>query len=285
MMISRVQRASHRSRLRHYLLVALLIFLTCLWFVPVLFIFLDMFKDNAQIMMNPWALPRTIKFDTFIGAWKTGMFATYYLNSIYVTSISIILNIVLSAMAAYAFARMRFRLRQTLFSYIIAGMMVSIYTIIIPLYLGLKDVGLINMPREALILVYAGTAIPFSVYFLTMFFRTIPAELEEAARMDGCTRFGILTKIIIPLAKPALAALTIFLFAGFWNEFYLALIFISKMSLRTVPLGLMYFADQYSTDYGGQISAVIIASVPIVLIYFLLQRQFIQGITAGALKG
>jgi raffinose/stachyose/melibiose transport system permease protein len=263
--------------------LALIVVFTIVWFTPILFIFLEMFKDNSEILMNPWALPTKLRFDVLASAWHTGQFSVFYFNSVYVTAASIALTAVISALAGYAFARMRFFGSRVAFGYVIAGMMVSIYTIIIPLYLYVKKVGLMDT-REALILVYSATAIPFSVYFLSMFFRTVPLELEHAAKIDGCSRLGTLVRIVLPLARPSLSALVIFLFAGFWNEFYLSLIFITKVSRRTVPLGLMYFADQYSTDFGGQISAVVIASIPIILIYFLLQKQFIRGITAGALK-
>lgn len=277
-MPKRPSAAIHRA-----VFLTLIIVFTFVWFLPILFIFFQMFKDNSEILMNPWALPSRIRFDVLVSAWKTGQFSVFYLNSAYVTAFSIVLTVVLAALAAYAFARMAFFASRALFVYLISGMMVSVYTIIIPLYLYVKRVGLMDT-REALVLVYSATSIPFSIYFLSMFFRTVPLELEHAARIDGCSRLGILVRIVTPLARPSLSALVIFLFAGFWNEFYLSLIFITKTGRRTVPLGLMYFADQYATDFGGQISAVVIASIPIVVIYFLLQKQFIRGITAGALK-
>jgi raffinose/stachyose/melibiose transport system permease protein len=266
------------------LFLALIILLTIVWFIPILFIFLEMFKENSEILMNPWALPTKVRLDVLVGAWKTGQFSIFYLNSAVITAASIAITVSVSALASYAFARMKFRGGKLAFTYIISGMMVSIYTIIIPLYLYVKSAGLMNT-RASLVLVYSATSIPFSVYFLTMFFRTVPLELEHAARIDGCSRLGTLLRIVVPVARPSFSALIIFLFAGFWNEFYLALIFISNVARRTVPLGLMYFADQYSTDFSGQISAVVIASIPIIVIYFLLQKQFIRGITAGALKG
>jgi raffinose/stachyose/melibiose transport system permease protein len=266
------------------LFLALIILLTVVWFIPILFVFLEISKDNSEILMNPWALPTRLRLDVLVNAWKTGQFSIFYLNSALITSVSIAITVSVSALASYAFARMKFFGAKVAFSYIIAGMMVSIYTIIIPLYLYVKSAGLIDT-RASLILVYSATSIPFSVYFLTMFFRTVPLELEHAARIDGCSRLGTLLRIVVPMARPSFSALIIFLFAGFWNEFYLALIFISKVARRTVPLGLMYFADQYSTDFSGQIAAVVIASIPIVVVYFALQKQFIRGITAGALKG
>lgn len=258
--------------------------LALLWFLPVFFIFMEMFKENSEILMDPWALPRRIRIDLPFKAWRGGSFSIYYLNSMYVTTASIGAVLLLACLASYAFARMKFPLKETLFIYVISGMMISVYTIIIPLYLLMKRLALLDT-REALLLANVGTAIPFSVYFLTSFFRSLPVELEEAARIDGCPRMRILLGIVLPLSRPGLSALTIFLFAGFWNEFYLALVFMSRNSIRTVPLGLLYFADQYTTDITGQISAVIIASIPIIVVYFLLQRQFIRGITAGALKG
>jgi raffinose/stachyose/melibiose transport system permease protein len=276
-------RSAPARALGRSLFLALIILFTIVWFIPILFIFLEMFKENSEILMNPWGLPAKIRFDILVGAWKTGQFSIFYLNSAVVTAASIAITVSVSALASYAFARMKFRGSGLAFTYIISGMMVSIYTIIIPLYLYVKSAGLMDT-RASLILVYSATSIPFSVYFLTMFFRTVPLELEHAARIDGCSRMGTLLRIVVPLSRPSFSALIIFLFAGFWNEFYLALIFISKVARRTVPLGLMYFADQYSTDFSGQISAVVIASIPIIVIYFLLQKQFIRGITAGALK-
>ena len=265
------------------LVLALAVLLTLLWFMPAFFVFLEMFKENDEIMLNPWSFPKKIRFDIMFKAWETASFSVYYLNSIYITACAILATLLLSSLAAYSFARLVFPLKQLLFAYVISGMMISIYTIIIPLYLLMKDLHLIDT-REALLLSNIGTALPFSTYFLTMFMRTIPRELEEAAKIDGCPKFLIYRRIILPLSRPSLSALTIFLFAGFWNEFYMALVLMTRNSIRTVPLGLMYFSDQFSQDIGGQISAVIIASVPILIVYFILQKQFISGITAGALK-
>jgi raffinose/stachyose/melibiose transport system permease protein len=258
--------------------------LSLVWFLPVIFILLEMFKENNEIMLNPWSLPHAVRFDLILKAWRGSSFSHYYINSIYITTVGIVVTLVLVCLAAYAFARMRFPGKRALFLYVISGMMVSIYTIIIPLYLLMKTLGLLDT-REALLLANIGTAIPFSTYFLTSFFRSLPVELEEAARIDGCSRMRILVQIVLPLSVPGISALTIFLFAGFWNEFYMALVFLSRNSIRTVPLGLMYFAGQYGQDINGGISAVIIACAPIIAIYFVFQRYFIRGITAGALKG
>jgi raffinose/stachyose/melibiose transport system permease protein len=273
---------SHRARRVSPILIAVV--LASVWFLPVIFILLEMFKENNEILMNPWALPTRIRFDLILKAWKSSSFSTYYVNSVYITVVGIGATLLLVCLASYAFARMRFPLKGLIFTYVISGMMISIYTIIIPLYLLMKRLALLDT-REALLLANIGTAIPFSTYFLTSFFRSLPVELEEAARIDGCSRMRILVRIILPLSKPGLSALMIFLFAGFWNEFYMALVFLSRNSIRTVPLGLMYFAGQYSQDINGGISAVIIACVPIIVVYFVFQRYFIRGLTAGALKG
>ncbi len=163
--------------------LALVISFTVVWFLPILFIFFQMFKDNSEILMTPWALPTRLRFDVMMSAWKTGQFSVFYLNSAYVTAASIAITVTVSALAAYAFARMRFFGSRALFGYMIAGMMVSTYTIIIPLYLYVKKLGLMDT-REALVLVYSATSIPFSVYFLAMFFRTVPLEPRAERRSD-----------------------------------------------------------------------------------------------------
>jgi raffinose/stachyose/melibiose transport system permease protein len=271
-------------RIRRAIPIVGALVLSLIWFLPVIFILLEMFKENNEIRLNPWALPHGIRFDLVLKAWNSASFSRYYVNSIYITVAGIVVTLVLVCLASYAFARMRFPGKEALFLFVISGMMVSIYTIIIPLYLLMKSLSLLDS-REALLLANIGTAIPFSTYFLTSFFRSLPVELEEAARIDGCSRMRILVQILLPLSVPGISALTIFLFAGFWNEFYMALVFLSRNSIRTVPLGLMYFAGQYGSDVNGGISAVIIACAPIIVVYFVFQRYFIRGITAGALKG
>lgn len=258
--------------------------LTGIWFLPVFFIILNMFKENYEIFINPGSFPTKLRFDLVAKAWRAGNFLIYYQNSLYITVVSIVGALVVASLASYAFARLRFRGRQALFTYLLVGMMVPLQAIIISLYILLKRFGLLNT-REGLILVYTAIQLPWTTYFLTLFFATIPRELEDAAIIDGCSRIGVLVHLILPLSRAALATMTIFLFTFYWSEFMLALTIISSDSLKTIPLGMMAFSDQFQMDVNGQISAVVFGSMPIIIVYFIFQKQFVRGVIAGALKG
>ena len=197
---------------------------------------------------------------------------------------SIILILVISSMAAYAFARLRFRLDKPLFGLIVAGMIVPIHITLIPIYLLIRNVGLYDTPF-ALIGPYVATALPVSIFILTEFMRQIPKELEEAAKLDGCGAFGIFWKVFLPLSGPGLSTVAIYNSIGLWNEFIFAYVLTSNPANRTLPLAIWDFQGQYASNIPAILSVVTLTSLPLIVAYAFGQERIVKGMMAGALKG
>src|SRR5258708_24366781 len=208
----------------------------------------------------------------------------HFANSLYVTGLTVLIVIIVSALAGYAFARCEFRGREILFYVFIGAMMIPAQAILIPMFTFLKSIGLLNS-LTGLSLSFLGGSVAFGIFLMRAFFRTLPSELGDAATIDGCDDFGVFRYIYLPLAQPGIATVTIFQFQGTWNEFMFSTTFISSPALKTIQPALFQAVGRYSTDYTALSSGLMMAIIPIVVIYVLLQRQFIRGLTAGALKG
>ena len=258
--------------------------IACAFLIPVFYLVVEPLKSNAEIFSNPWGLPKSPSLQYIADAWTKGNFPKYYRNSIIVATSTITLSLFLSSCAAFSFSKMRFRGRTWLFTAFLAGMMIPVQMIVVPLFVVLRQAHLLNTPL-ALILPYVGLQIPFSTFLLTNFFKSIPDELIDAATMDGGSAFAVYWRIMIPLSKPVLASLTIFLFMDAWNELLLALTFISTDNWKTIPIGLLSFQGKYTTEWNSLIAGMLIASLPSLAVYAILQKQFIRGMTVGALKG
>jgi multiple sugar transport system permease protein len=205
-------------------------------------------------------------------------------NSVMVASIVTVISLTFGSIAAYAFARLNFRFRRTgLYLYLGVRMLPAI-SIVIPLYIILRGVSLLNTPT-ALIFVYLSFTLPFVVYIMVTFFESIPHELEDAARVDGCTRFGLLWRIILPISAPGLVAAGVFAFLLSWDEFFYALLFTSTPVAKTVPVALAEFTGRNATDYPAQSAAAMLALIPPVLLVLIFQRFIVSGLTSGAVKG
>jgi len=231
-----------------------------------------------------FTLPDQITFRNFVDAWRSGGFRTTYRNSLVITFVKVPLGIFVAALAAYPIAKFRFRLREPLFMLFLLGLGIPINVTLLPLTIVLKNIGLLNT-LWALLFPYIVFGLPFQILICRGFFRGIPDELIDASRIDGCSEFGVFWKIILPLSGPVLAALFIIDFFATWNEFLMALIFIHSNEWKTVPLGLMAFQGQFGSSFPIINAGVVIAILPVVTIYVFLQRYFVSGITAGALKG
>lgn len=242
-------------------------------------------KTNKELFKNVWALPKTIYFGNYVKAWKVGHLNEYYLNSIIIVFISVVLALVISSMASYILARFNFHGQSLILSTFISGMMVPIQLMLVPLYLELYSFGLVNT-RVGMILVYVATLLPFNVFVLTGFFKGIPSELEEAAAIDGASELRIYWQIMFPLATPGLVTVAIFDFLGLWNEYLLALVLLSKSELYTLPLGIYNLENAMTAaaDYTGVIAGFIIMMIPILLVFIILQKRVVAGLTVGALK-
>jgi raffinose/stachyose/melibiose transport system permease protein len=261
-----------------------LILLALIFVYPIFLMIITSFKTTREIFFDPFGLPKTWSFDTFAQVWRKAHFNTYFLNSVTVTLASTALVLTCSSLAAYALSRYRFKLNTFCYIFFLAGIMIPIRLGVLPLFLLMRDLRLLNS-HWSLILTYAASGMPMSVFLLTGFFKTIPKDLEYSARIDGCSDIQIFYRIMLPLVRPGLATVTIVNFVPWWNDFFFPLLFIQSDNLKTIPLGMTIFFGQYMTDWGLLFAGMVIASIPLLALYLAMSRQFISGLTAGALKG
>lgn len=240
-------------------------------------------KTNEEIFRSAWALPQKFRFDNFVEAWKVGHFGKYFLNSVIVTSISVLIIVLISSMAAYAFARLEFKGRKPLFYMFLSGLVLPIQVLIIPLFIQFRDMNLLDT-YLALIFPYISWGLAISIYVLRSFFLTIPRDIEDAAKIDGCSLFGIYWRIMLPLVSPALLTVAILNAANIWNEFLLAYLFMADPKMKTLPAGLFYFSSKYITDFRLIFGGLTITIIPILVFYFLFQKHMVEGLTMGAIK-
>jgi raffinose/stachyose/melibiose transport system permease protein len=275
-------RATRRAlRVVTYVFLAAL---AAVFLYPVVLMVLTAFKPTPEIFRNPFGLPESWSLDTFRTVWTRARFGLYLRNSLLITGASALLLLATAAPAAYALARYSFRLRPVLFLFFLAGIMIPIRLGILPLYLLMRDLGLLDTPFS-LILTYAASGMPMSVFLLSVFFRNLPRELEDAARIDGCNELQIFWRIMLPLVRPGLATVVIVNVVPWWNDFFFPLLFIQSDTWKTIPLGMQIFFGQHLVNWSLVFSGMVLASLPLLLIYLLMSRQFIAGLTAGAVKG
>ncbi len=269
------------SALLQYLLL-LIVLLVAL--APILLMWMSAFKTRQEISVNPLALPTAFTLSNLVQAWTVGRFGQYVGNSILVT-IPVVLSVVLlSAMAGYGFARHQFWGRQFVFYAFLIGLMVPFQSIMIPLYFNIKNLGLLGT-YWAMILPAVGLGLPFGIFLLQSFFRGLPHELGDSARVDGCNEFQVFWRVLLPLARPAVSSLVVFQFMWTWNAYLMPLLLLNQEALRPITLGLMFFQGRYTSDYALISAGVTIVTFPIIIIYVAMQRQFLRGLTAGALRG
>jgi raffinose/stachyose/melibiose transport system permease protein len=250
---------------------------------PLFVMVLSAFKTNAEIFSSPFALPNSLSFANLQKVWDQTNFLRYMLNSFGVTFASIALILIFGTMAAYAIARYEFRLGGAVLMFFISGMTVPLKLAIIPLFIQLNALHLIDT-YAGLVLVYVAMGLPSAVFILTGFLRTLPRELEESARMDGASELLIMLRIMLPLARPAMVIVMIQNAVPIWNDFFFPLILITSDDLKTLPQGLTVFIGEFTTDWGVMFTGLTLAALPITLLYIVLSKQFIAGITQGAVK-
>jgi raffinose/stachyose/melibiose transport system permease protein len=225
-----------------------------------------------------------IHLSNFKDAWEEGNFGSYLKSSVIVAVVVVSVSGFLSILSGYAFGLMRFRGSTVLFYIFLLGLMVPMEAIIVPLYYDFRDRGLTNT-YWALILPQIGTSVAFGTFWMRAFFRGVPRSLVEAARIDGASSWFVLFRVLLPLAKPAVLTMTLLLFMWTWNEFLLALVMVSDEGLRTAPLGLSFFQGRNTSDLTLLAAGSVIVALPVVILYVFLQRHFIRGMLAGAVKG
>ncbi|NBJ11873.1 carbohydrate ABC transporter permease [Microvirga arsenatis] len=250
---------------------------------PVVVMVLSAFKTTGEIFEHPFALPDFTQVGNFAKVLGETSMPTYFVNSILVTGASVILILVLGTMAGYAVARYESRTNTIILLFFLAGLMLPLKLAVIPLFILLRDLGLLDS-RWSLIVTYTAIGLPSAVFIMAGFLRTLPSELEDAARIDGASEPRIMWSVMLPLARPPMAIAAIQNAVPIWNDFFFPLVFIQTDARKTLPQGLTTFMGEYTTDWGMLFAGLTIAAAPITLLYIALSRQFIQGMTAGAVK-
>lgn len=265
---------------------ALLVVWSALIFGVLGWIVYSAFKNNLDIYQRPWGFPDPVTIGNFHYAWVEASMSLYFFNSIVIVISAIVMNILIAAMAAYVLARFRFRLSKAILSFFVFGMAIPYQMVMIPLFVQVMNLGLVGS-RAGLAIVYTSLWLPFSVFVLFGFFRTIPLELEDSAVMDGCSESMLYWKIMFPLARPGVIAVAVFNFVLMWNEYLLALVFITRRTQRTISLAMYSLKDamMYESNWGGLFAAVVIMLIPTIIVFLTLQKFIIKGLTLGALKG
>jgi raffinose/stachyose/melibiose transport system permease protein len=252
---------------------------------PFAWLIVSSLKSEAEIAnADPFVLPADLMWRNYLDAWRIGGFSDLFGNSLLNLAGVVALTVVTCAPAGYALAKIRFPGREWLFYAFILGMTIPIQALIIPLYQVLFALDLTNT-LTGIVLAQVSNGIPFGLFLMRSFFMNVPDELVEAAKIDGATHLQILTKVFLPLSTPALQALVIISALSTWNDFFLPLVVLISPEVQTLPLGLVRFAGTYASDYRLVFSGTVITFLPIILLYFLTQRRFTEGLTQGALKG
>lgn len=285
------------SRFAKFLIYIPLVLLSVTIIVPVFWVFMASIKENVEFYRNPWALPNGFYFQNFIDAWESANMASYMLNSVIVTVVALILLIIIALPASYVLARFKFKSSKFWNILFMAGLFINVNYIVVPIFLMLsgadrflnKTIGSTFFLNNifVLALVYAATALPFTIYLLSGYFKTLAKDYEEAAYVDGAGYFRTMVQIIIPMAKPSIVTVILFNFLAFWNEYIISMTLLTKPEIKTLPVGLMNLmaAQRSAVQYGRMYAGLVIVMLPTLIMYMLVQKKLTQGMTVGGLKG
>lgn len=261
--------------------------LLCAYFLlilyPLVWMILSSLKTEKEFFRNLWGLPNVWQWQNYAKAWSMGI-SSYFLNSVFVTASTIALCVSAAALAAFGLSRYKFRGNSLIFVLCMGGMMLSPQVTLIPLYRIIQALH-IHDTYWAMVLPYAAYRAPITVMLIRSYFLGIPKEIEESAVIDGCNSFEVLWRIFLPISKPILMTCAILVAYYAWNEFMFSMIFIDSRAYKTIPSGLMVFRDALSTNYAVLFAGLTISAIPMVVVFLLMQKQFIRGMTAGAVKG
>ncbi|WP_158970494.1 carbohydrate ABC transporter permease [Chachezhania sediminis] len=280
-MVTEGRRSSIAPRVASYLLMAIMAVLAL---YPLVWMALGSLKSGGEFYTNIWGLPADPQWRNFPDAWVRGGLGIKFLNSAIVTFGTLAITLPVTSIAAYAITSMDFRGRSLAYGALLLGIMIPFGVTAIPVFSVIAQLGLLNT-RLALVLVYSAQAVAFSTFLMCAFFQSLPAEIEEAARLEGCTRFSAFWRVMLPLARPGLAAQAVFVGTTAWNEYFLASLIIRDPARETIPVGLVSFTGRYATDYPALFAALTMATLPLLALYLLAQKQFVAGLTGGAVKG
>jgi N-acetylglucosamine transport system permease protein len=287
----------HKLPLRKIIIYFVLGLLAISIIVPVIWVFIASIKKNNEFYGNPWKLPGSLYIQNFIDAWGSAHMGDYMLNSVIVTALALVILLIVALPAAYCLSRFKFRLRKFLNILFMAGLFINVNYIVVPIFLMfvdadklLKSLGLAPLFLNniyVLDLVYAATALPFTIYLLSGYFVTIPRTYEEAAYIDGSGYFRTMVRVILPMARPSIITVILFNFLSFWNEYIIAItVLTDPKGAKTLPVGLMNLmkAQNAAAQYGRMYAGLVLVMLPTLILYIIVQKKLTQGMTLGGLK-
>ena len=261
-----------------------LIFNAAMILIPVLFLVNSSLRETNDFARTPLKFATDPAWGNFASVWQDGNFAIYLKNSVIVTGGSLILIFICALGAGFVLGRYEFRGHSLIMAFVLSGMLIPAKLMILPLFIQLKWMHLLDS-HLGLILVYAAGALPAAIFIMSGFFRTLPADLDNAARIDGASEFQLLRQVLMPLVRPGLAIIAIYSAIPIWNDFFLPLVFLQDPEKKTIMQGLTMFFGQYSSQWGVLFAGLTLAALPLIVLYLILSEQFIKGLTAGAVKG
>ena len=266
--------------------------------VPVAWVFMASIKQNSEFYGNPWALPLGFYWENFVNAWNKAQMGDYMINSVIVTALALGILLIVALPASYALARFQFKGSKFLNLAFMGGLFINVNYIVVPIFLMLRDGNMWTMQNFGegwflnnlfvLAVVYAATALPFTIYLLSGYFVTLPHDFEEAAYIDGAGFFQTMWKIIFPMAKPSIITVILFNFLSFWNEYIISMTLMSGTDApKTLPVGLLNLmqAQQSAAQYGMMYAGLVMVMLPTLILYIFVQKQLTQGMTVGGIKG
>lgn len=292
------QKANNGAKLYKFFIYFVLFALAISIVVPVVWVFMASVKENSEFYGNPWALPKGFYWENFVNAWNKAQMGDYMLNSVFVTAMALIILLIVALPASYALARFQFKGNKFLKTSFMAGLFINVNYIVVPIFLMLRDgnnwlikvfgKGFLLNNLFVLAVVYAATALPFTIYLLSGYFVTLPHDYEEAAYIDGAGFFTTMIKVIFPMAKPSIITVILFNFLSFWNEYIISMTLMNGLNAKkTLPVGLLNLmqAQQAAAQYGMMYAGLVMVMLPTLILYICVQKQLTQGMTMGGLKG
>lgn len=292
------EKRTSGDRLYKFFIYLVLSLLAISIIVPVGWVFMASIKENSEFYGNPWALPMGIHWQNFVEAWNTAKMGDYMINSVIVTVLALGLLLIVALPAAYGLSRFKFKGSKFLNAAFMAGLFINVNYIVVPIFLMLRDGdnwlkkvagnGFLLNNLIVLAIVYAATALPFTIYLLSGYFTTLPHDFEEAAYIDGASFSTTMWKIIFPMAKPSIITVILFNFLSFWNEYIISMTLMSSAKgPKTLPVGLLNLmqAQQSAAQYGIMYAGLVLVMLPTLILYICVQKKLTQGMTVGGLKG
>lgn len=285
--MSKVRTKSAEKRKTNIISTIIYIFLVILaliYVLPLLWVVLTSLKDDATLMISPWALPDKIMWGNYSFAWTKGNLGIATLNSLIVCVTTLVVSMLFGAMAAFAIAKLRWKLSKLCLTYFMIGMMIPVHCILIPLFVQFSKFHLSNT-LIGIIIPYITFSLPITIYIMVGFFESIPNELFESACIDGASIYKMFGSVALPLAKTGFMVTGLMSFVSNWNELLLAMVFISNEAKKTLPVSLTKFVGPYNTNYCQMFAAIMLAIIPTIIVYVCFANQIVEGLTAGAVKG